>query len=60
VSLGDLVDAHLVEGVPTFKSVRQRGGHTTLRVAVAKADSVPKLRSALSDLGASVEVSHVP
>jgi hypothetical protein len=60
VSLADLVDAELVDGLPTFKSVRERGGHSTLRVAVSNRDDIPGLRSKLEELGAPTEVSHLP
>ena len=60
VSLGDVVEAEMIDGLPTFARVRRRGGHATLRVAVVEVATVPELRSAVEALGCSTELSHLP
>jgi hypothetical protein len=60
VSLGDVVEAEMIEGLPTFARVRHRGGHATLRVAVVEVSTVPELRSSVEALGCTSELSHLP
>jgi Domain of unknown function (DUF4265) len=45
VSLGDVVEAQAIDGLPTFVKIRQRGGHATLRVASSM--QLPSPRCAL-------------
>src|SRR4029453_5700174 len=42
VSLGDVVETKMIDGLPTFARVRQRGGHATLRVAAVEVATVPE------------------
>ena len=60
VSLGDIVEAPVIDGRPTFSIVKQRGGHATLRVVVFDAGAVGEVRAMLAELGASTELSHLP
>ena len=60
VSLGDVIEAEMIDGMPTFERVRQRGGHSTLRVAIYDLAAVPELRSAIKELGCATELSHLP
>src|SRR5438094_10554388 len=53
VSLGDVIEAEMIDGTPTFARVRQRGGHSTLRVVVFDLAAMPELRSAIEELGCS-------
>ena len=60
VSFGDVIEADLIDGRPTFTKVRERGGHSTLRVVAFDAATVPDLRSAIRELGCETELSHLP
>jgi uncharacterized protein DUF4265 len=60
VSLGDVIEADLIDGRPTFARVRERGGHSTLRVVAFDAATVPEVRSAIQELGCATELSHLP
>jgi hypothetical protein len=60
MSFGDVVEAEIIEGTPTFTRVRQRGGHATLRVVVFDLATMADLRSSIEQLGCASELSHLP
>jgi hypothetical protein len=60
VSLRDVIEADLIDGRPTFARVRERGGHSTLRVVAFDAATIPELRSDIRELGCETELSHLP
>ncbi len=60
VSLGDVIEAEMIDGLATFARVRERGGHSTLRVVAFDAAAVPELRAAVHELGCATELSYLP
>jgi hypothetical protein len=60
VSLGDEVMVQLVDGMPTFKSVTRRGGHSTVRASIPDTATVQAIRDRLAELGATSELSEYP
>lgn len=60
VSLGDDIKAEIVNGTPTYAGVAHRGGHSTIRVAIADEQDVQGIRDDLRRLGCSTELSHLP
>lgn len=60
ISLGDVVAASNVEGRLVFERLLSAGGHSTIRVVVFDAATVPRFRSELVSLGCSTELSNIP
>ncbi len=60
IAVGDIVSAtHDAEGYH-FKEVVRPSGHSTFRVVVFDASEVPALRTLLTKMGCSTELSHLP
>jgi hypothetical protein len=60
IAVGDVVAAHMEDGMLTFDRLVRPSGHSTLSVIVSASTTVQTVRDELRAMGCDSELSHLP